>query len=688
VVATFDHRRNAAGEPHIHSHAVIVNLVASPYGWRCLASGPQLWATERAAAARYFVSLDAYLRANGLNLDWDHTPSGSREVAGVPRAAVVAASSRRAQIMAAAPDHASREIARRDTHDRRPDAPWPAAVAAAGFGRREATAVLDGASARPAPDPSPQLNWAAVETELLERGSLFRKETAMEVVATYAPAGSTLDMVDQWTARLCERARALPGRHFLSPNAEQADEQVAAAALKRQGVGVGVALTTEAMAQRTVALDPTGRLALARLVREGNGVDVLAPGPGRAGEPPILAQGALIDAARVAWQAAGHEVAVAPGPKAEAQWRALTALQPPHPDGPTPTVLVVDCADRLATPELGELLAAARRDATKVVLVVGGTQAARSQPRSGALARIIDSCVPVIPGLPPALETMRHPAWAVDGDRLVTLSGHDALGHLFSAWVARQPDASTMMLGSGRTDVAALNDAARRHLAATGVLRGPERTVAGLVLREGERVLTLARGAGALGTVLALDRGSVAVRWDSGLESTLDRRRVRDLGYGYATTPALLRPGRAGPAVLLGLGGREVLGADARLAATWEVAPTQPRFLTRARDRWWGAARHLEPEAVNPLPLDRPDWQLERELSSLRAQLLADPVPSGEAVAVWARAHGPELDRWAELETAIGALGDLRRAGPGVDALRAKELGHGEELSVDFGGVR
>jgi len=674
VAATFEHRRNAAGEPHLHSHALIVNAAATPDGWRCIRNGPELWAHQRAADARYFVALDAHLRSNGLVLEWERTPAGQLEVAGVPRAAIVAASTRRAQVLEAGPDRVQRERARRDTHNRRPDAPWPAAVAAAGFDGRRATEVLDRASAARAPATVAEVDLAAVEDQLLARGSLFRKEIAMELVATAAPAGATVDMLERWTAQVCARAQPWPGGQFLSTNAEQRDQRVAAAALERRGVGVGVAGTTEGLARRTMPLDPVGAEAVSLLVRAGNGVDVLGPGDAGPREAPILAQAAVLDAARVAWQAAGHRVAVLPGPGAQGQWQALTGLRPPPAGGPAPTVLVVDRADRLATPELGVILADAARYATKVVLVVGGSNPLRPQPRSGALARITEHGGSIAPGRGPAVEAVRHPGVALGHDRVATLSGSDALGHLFAAWSARQPSPSTMMVSVGRAEVAALNNAAHRHLGAAGLLRGPEHTLAGLQLREGERVLTLARGAGALGTVVSLGEASAAIRWDSGLETTLDRHGAQNLGYGYATTPALLRAGRAGPAELLGLGGREVLGPDARLAATYEVTATRVRTLTQVPDGLWRAAQHLDGRHSDPLRLEQPQWQLEREHAALARQLLSDPVPRGEGIGAWVHEHGPQLERWMMLGTAIDALGDLHGTERAVGKERSPDL--------------
>jgi hypothetical protein len=260
--------------------------------------------------------------------------------------------------------------------------------------------------------------------------------------------------------------------------------------------------------------------------------------------------------------------------------------------------LVVDRADRLATPQLATLLEEARRAAVKVVLLEGGSAPARRLPRSGAFVGLLSRHEAIDPGPPPPVEAVGHRGLSEDGKTTATLSGVDAIGQLFQAWAQHS---RSMMVVEGVPETMVLNAAARRALAATGQLQGPEMVLDGRALRAGERVMALARGAGALGTITALDGQSATVRWDSGLEATLTPQAAGRLGYGYAATP---RYALRGDAVLLGLGHSEQLRmAGARMAANWVVAPTQARDLSLVPDLEHGPSPTSEAAPLSAVAL-------------------------------------------------------------------------------------
>jgi hypothetical protein len=250
-------------------------------------------------------------------------------------------------------------------------------------------------------------------------------------------------------------------------------------------------------------------------------------------------------------------------PAAVLRWRTLTGLETPERASRPPTVLVVDRADRLATPALGALLAGAEDGAAKVVLVEGGTAPARS-PRSAALDRLRETIGAAEPGLghrPPVLSETVERWWRAGGDR-------------------------ALMVAAGPAEVDALNTLARQRLAATVPLQAAVAKIAGLPVHGGDRLVALQRGTvptGTRGTIATVDPGlgAAQVIWDTGASQLLDRRSPR-VGHGYAVTPALVR---GGPAPLVVLGDHLHLGRHTERVVAMEDARRVPARRQPARER-------------------------------------------------------------------------------------------------------
>ncbi|HLI24337.1 MAG TPA: MobF family relaxase, partial [Acidimicrobiales bacterium] len=439
VVAAFSHSANAAGEPHLHDHLVVANLLEAADRWRAL-DGRRLWWERRAADAVYSLAVRHHLSRSGFALAWRPLPGGGAEVEGIGRGAIEAASGRRHQAIVDASRWGTRraqEVGRRRTRstarERAPHQEWRARVAAAGLDDAGVARVVGMARApggrlttQPAP-PGPQVSaipasaaadTAAtmggagpdvieeVERKLLGAGSRFREADVFPAIAEVVLPGAGPAQVRRWVAEVCARASPAGGAMFVSPLAAGEDRAVTAAALARAGSGAGVAARQLGHAGQG-ACDSTAQAAVRRLVCDGHGVEVLGPPPtaqAAGGEAPLLAQAVVVDAARRAWEAAGHRVrVVAQSAVAAARWEALTGLGAHRPEGPAPTVMIVDRADRMATPQLGSLLAEAAADAVKVVLVVGGTAPVRHPPRSAVLERLAAGLGLVVPGPPPDL---------------------------------------------------------------------------------------------------------------------------------------------------------------------------------------------------------------------------------------------------------------------------------------------
>lgn len=709
VAARWAHRSSASGDPHLHAHLLVANLVSAGGRWSALYSQP-LWWHARAADAVYQLVLRAGMEAAGLRCRWRLGALGAADLEAVPRAAVEAVSTRQAQIRADAGERrspAAMEVARQRTRPRPrpPGGGWRKRVTEAGFGPLAAAAALgmdvpvpvaggmDGG--RDAGVAGGAL-LAAVEAELAAQGSRFRPQDILPALAAHAPAG--MDLPEARRIAGVVESRALPGggSTLVLPASQAADRAVAGAARSRQGCGAGFAGGSWAGADGGVP----GQIdaLVAHLVGSGDGVEVIGPGAAPAGRAPLVGQAAVVDGARQAWQAAGHVVAVVTGSsRAAARWEALTGLVPARRAPATPTVVVVDRADRLSTPELGTLLAEAAVDGAKVVLVWGGSSPARSSPRSEALGQLATALGRLDPPWPAGPSGAVHPPVQLAGPTgtlSAALSGRDSVAHLLDAWETRsRRGPPPLLVAAGAAEVELLNLASRHRLVRLGTLSGPEVTVGGLVVAAGDRILAL-RGAGVpagtLGQVreVAPDGSGAQVEWPAGrgrraggdgpdLVAVPASTAPGTLGYGYATTPALLR----GPHPdLLVLGDPRRVGAGGRpVAGAWLVATISDRA---GRHRGppdrpaWGRLHRLAAELPPAPPACSGGLDLDSALSDLAGQqqdladrLMAsvppDPTDDLRRLAedrAWQATLGPPA-----------TLGPAAGGGAGAGADRAKE---------------
>ena len=100
VAATFRHDTSRNLDPQLHTHAVLANMVKGEDGkWRSMAN-EGLYARQKLIGMLYRSELAAGLAKLGYGVEKTHA-DGRFEIAGVPRAAVEAFSTRRAEIEAA-----------------------------------------------------------------------------------------------------------------------------------------------------------------------------------------------------------------------------------------------------------------------------------------------------------------------------------------------------------------------------------------------------------------------------------------------------------------------------------------------------------------------------------------------------------------------------------------------------------
>jgi conjugative relaxase-like TrwC/TraI family protein len=618
VAAAFEHRANASGEPHLHTHLLLVNLGRDRDGmWSAVDSG--WWTVRRGISAIYQLGLRHHLGAAGGDLAWRIREDGLADLVDVPRAAVRAASGRSRTAAAERAAFLDPGGGRRwgiragaTIGTRRSASPQvgEAATFAAGFGPDQAAQVIRSARARDtdrrAPSashfPEPDL-VKAVTGWLASQRSSFRQSDVLVALAGCAPGGMPRAAAVEWAERFCEAAIPVAVATAAAPRwttevARAADLLLIDRASNGRPAGgpepscraPESGLVATALA-RHPSLSPEGNAAARELLQRAGGIRILHAPPGRAN---LLAQAAVLEAASTAWQAAGLGVAVATSAEhGEARWRALTGIEPFQP-GARPDIIIVDHADRRSSPELLAVLAQIDRSGAEAVLLEGGTSPRLGWMHSDALTWLGDR-----PGRLGRLDPGPTPLWAevvasaggldapVRGVHAYPTAA-DAVHHLLAGWAdGWSPDARAVLVGLGYAEVDGLNQAARAVLARRGEIAGPGLSCRGRVIQAGDRMLTLRRAAPDLpgGTAVDVaevdpDRARVTVRWGR-RNAVLDRGDSAHLGYAYAVTPAWAArtPGR-----FMVLGPPDAVGPHrGRVAMAAVVAPV--REVGRQRDR-------------------------------------------------------------------------------------------------------
>ncbi|MCU4186944.1 relaxase domain-containing protein [Acidiferrimicrobium sp. IK] len=702
VLARYDHSRSDGGDPHLHSHVLLVNVALAGGRWSALSSSP-LWPAMRPLGGVYRLALRARLREAGLDFRWrpvdpaNPDNAGLLDVEGVPAPAVAAASHRRRDVAASlrgweTPEVAGRS-ARRAVRAASRQAPgtaggplpavgggWEAAVRGAGFGPEQAAALC--ASARRSPPPaaggSPAALGGAVTEWLRARSTTFSGLDVVRAVAATSDGGMLPAEVDGWVRRFCADPDPYTGR-WTTPAAGQ--DVTAVMALSRSPRPAPHRIAPEDI-DAVRARHRLGQEEAAQLQSILGGRRGVVVVPGVAGSSRLIAQAAVLAAARDAWEAAGLTVGlVAPG-AARRRWDALAGLRPPASDA-APAVLVVDRADRRPTPELRDLLERAGQSDTTVVLVEGGTLPARHHPASGALTELVDG------GDRPRSDAALGYAEGMDSTEArapaalsVTDAGRptcavgvgplDAIAALADRWASAPPGARPVLVGLGPAEVEALNAEARRRREALGELDGPAIESAGRWYQAGDRVMALRRlgvASGTYGTVVGVDArgGRLRVEWPD-RQATLDRHEARRLGHGYASGPARVPP--AARHVLLLGDPAAVRHLQDRVVGVALVAPATRRPPRRQLDALAAALPPPDPatlaqRASRPLPV------LDQQRRRLAALLMAagPPDPAAEPRGAlrqpggWVAGHGGDLAEWRVLGDAAAWRADaLARA--------------------------
>ena len=390
IAAGFRHGFSWSGDPHLHTHVVVANLVlGADATWSCLDSR-SVYNHRRAATAVYQASLRHQLDRAGFALGWTVRPDGLADIVGVPRTAIEACSSRRLAILEdddgfMPPTEAARRAAagRTRRHHQRPTDSWEARAAASGLDGNLAASLLGPSTSARGDVTIPDGLEVIIDGRISATMSSFEHSDCVRLAAAHLPQGAPAEVIETWATRFMDHAVREDDRRSVTPLLRQRGQQLADL-VTRLSTRTGLArpaTIARALADRP-GLDEVARLAVETLTSSGACVE-------RLGYGPFLAQAAVIEAAHEAWAASGHRVAViAPTDRARSRWRAVAGLEAPPALPRHASVIIIDNADRLCTAALHSVVADGTSRQAKIVLVEGGTGPAPRPRAEPAYARV------------------------------------------------------------------------------------------------------------------------------------------------------------------------------------------------------------------------------------------------------------------------------------------------------------
>lgn len=331
IAAAFRHRTSRAGDPQLHTHVLIANLVRGIDGrWSAL-NGRALYAHAKTAGYLYEARLRAELTRR-LGVAWTPVRNGIADVVGVPRPVVRAFSRRRQEIEAELARHgassaaaaqaaalATRRVKDRQVDPRRLVPEWRERSAALGFDEREIVGVF-GRSATPRL-PVDTLravaDGLAGQHGLTRHAASFRRREVIQGWCERLPPGAdiTSARVERFADRFLTtpRAVALIGDpadvqerdavRYSTPEILAIEQRIVDVAVAGMHERVGIADPSDVIAActRRAYLSDEQRAMVGRLTTEGGRIVAVV---GKAGTGKTTA----LTAAREAWEASGIPV--------------------------------------------------------------------------------------------------------------------------------------------------------------------------------------------------------------------------------------------------------------------------------------------------------------------------------------------------------------------------------------------
>ncbi len=583
IAASFRHRVSRNGDPQLHSHVLVANVVLGADGRWGTIDARRIYANRLAAGYLYQAQLRHELTTS-LGVAWMAPVKGAAEIVGVPASLLSALSSRRAEIVeqlalagvhgaaaarsaAVASRRAKREIDVTAARRR-----WAALAESHGFGPDEMRRVLN--LGRPL--PLTVHHAEIIADELIGPGGLTAKSSTfvyadvVRAVAERAPSGSDHQQILQLARTVLRHpgAGALNAERFSTRELLDIEQRAvnAAATRVRERDERWRKPFVRAGLDQCPTLDDEQRAMVTQLTMSGNGVDVVVA-PAGCGKTFALqaakeiwtsvglrprgvtlsgrAAAELYDAARIASSTfASFNIAVADDP--------LTSRD----------VVVVDEAGMVGTRTLAPLLELAALAGAKVVLV--GDPHQLPEIDAGGLLRGLAERLPVIEldtnrrqrarWEREALAELRNGDLAqairayIDHDRVrVSADADTARRAVVDSWLPQHlAGERSVILAERADDVAELNALARQRLVDGDLFNGPEVVACGRRFAVGDRVVALRNDYGIdlrnghAATVTGVDpeQRTLVLQLDNG-----ESRRVPEcyldaghLGYAYAIT--------------------------------------------------------------------------------------------------------------------------------------------------------
>lgn len=552
VVAGFRHRTSRAGDPSLHTHCLVANLVeAVDGGWGAL-DMRVVFAHSRTAGFVYQAVLRGELTAR-LGVSWRPVRNGHADIDGIDPEVLRGFSRRRQQIEATlearglssgpAAQAATLDTRRTKTHTVDPASlreQWAERAAALGFDPETLQDMLWTTGEVPADAAPVLLDDLGSPHGLTRRRSSFDRQDVLRAICEGLPTGMDVsaaeldDLVDVFLAggdvvRIVNAGAAdtrvdredgteVPlvedRRRWSTPEMLQVEADLIANAIGSKDTGVAVASTAAidaALAARPSLSDEQADMVEA-VCASGDGVQVVV---GAAGTGKTFA----LDAARDAWERNGTPVigcALAARAARELQNGSgiesttiaglLHHLDNPEQPGLQPgTVVVVDEAAMVDSRTLARVLDRARTDQAKVLLV-GDHHQLPEIDAGGAFAGLATRL-----GATELHENRRQSnpwerrtlAELRTGDVDQALGTYQRHGRITFAdtapdaldvmvndwWHATDRGDQVLMIATRNVDVDDLNAAARSRLQSAGQITGPDLDIDGRPFAAGDRVL-------------------------------------------------------------------------------------------------------------------------------------------------------------------------------------------------------
>lgn len=348
IVAAFEHRTSRAGDPQLHTHLVVPNLLRGQDGRWSAVDSRALYRQALTASHVYHLMLRSTL-TDRLGVQWGPVRRGIAELSGIPSEVRREFSSRKRQIDAALAEtgRSGPAAAQQACLATRP------AKAPAGSGQDAVTLrqrwagqlielghdpatltreVLDRGTAPPRPEPAELAQQLLEDSGLTDKRSSFDRRAVLQGLCEQIPAGTTIDLPDllDLASHVLADPRVIPlvadapgapdgpgsfggagGSElmFSTTGMVRTEQTAIALAHDQQRAGRAVVGLPQALAAMAATapgrdgrpLSPAQAAAVLTLTGSGRGVEVVVGAAG-SGKTAALA------AAHTAWTAAGHPV--------------------------------------------------------------------------------------------------------------------------------------------------------------------------------------------------------------------------------------------------------------------------------------------------------------------------------------------------------------------------------------------